>query len=87
MYHMQRNEGNLINHMDICWDEIAYMQLGEVPGRNEPGTGEIDYNYVFNHIYDKGYEGIMGMEHGKSQDGEAGEKALIDAYEQADNFI
>ena len=83
---MQKNEGNLITNIDYCWDEIAYFQLGDNPGRKEPGTGEINYKNIFKHIYDKGFDGIMGMEHGKSMDGEEGELALIDAYVRADDF-
>jgi len=86
IYHMQRNEGDLIKNMDHCWDEIAYIQIGDNPGRNEPGTGEINYQNVFKFIHDKGYNGILGMEHGKAGDGKEGEKALIDAYVNADNF-
>lgn len=86
IYHMQKNEGNLIRNIDLCWDEIAYFQIGDNPGRNEPGTGEINYKNVFKHIYDKGYDGILGMEHGNSMDGKKGEQAVIDAYIEADSF-
>jgi len=85
-YHMQRNEGNIINNIDKCWNEIAYFQIGDNPGRNEPSTGEINYKNIFKHIYDKGYRGVMGMEHGNSQKGKEGELALIKAYRDADNF-
>ena len=87
IYHMQKNEGNLMNNIDLCWDEIAYFQQGDNPGRNEPGTGEINFENVFAHIYDKGYQGIMGMEHGNSMDGKKGEQAVIDAYRKADSFL
>jgi len=84
MYHMQRNEGNIINNLDSSWDEIAYLQIGNNPGRNEPGTGEMDYKNIFKHIYQKGYKGVLGMEHGKSIKGKEGEQALIKAYREAD---
>ena len=86
MYHMQRNEGNIINNLDSSWDEIAYLQIGNNPGRNEPGTGEMDYKNIFKHIYQKGYKGVLGMEHGKSIKGKEGEQALIKAYREADSF-
>jgi hydroxypyruvate isomerase len=86
IYHMQRNEGDLIRHIDRCWEEIAYIQIGDNPGRKEPGTGEIHYKNVFKHIYDKNYKGVMGMEHGISQPGKEGEIALIEAYRKADDF-
>lgn len=86
-YHMQRNEGNLINNINLCWDEIAYFQMGDNPGRKEPTTGEINYKNVFRHIYNKGYKGIMGMEHGISRPGKEGEDRLIQAYRESDNFL
>ena len=86
IYHMQRNRGNLIPLMDQTWSEIAYIQIGDNPGRNEPGTGEINYQNVFKHLHDKGFTGILGMEHGNSQRGKAGEDAVIAAYREADNF-
>ncbi|MCH7400274.1 hydroxypyruvate isomerase family protein [Belliella kenyensis] len=85
-YHLQRNEGNLISNIDKCWDEIAYFQVGDNPGRKEPGTGEINHQNMFKYIYDKGYDGIIGMEHGLSQRGLEGEKKLIASYVEADNF-
>ncbi|MEQ8534609.1 MAG: TIM barrel protein [Imperialibacter sp.] len=86
IYHMQRNEGNLIANINLTWDEIAYFQIGDNPGRKEPTTGEINYRNVFKHIYDKGYRGVMGMEHGISKSGKEGEMALVAAYREVDNF-
>src|SRR5690606_6522357 len=87
VYHMQRNEGDLIANIDHCWDEIAYFQTGDNPGRREPTTGEINYKNLFKHIYNKGYRGVVGMEHGKSQPGKEGELKLIAAYREVDNFL
>ena len=87
VYHMQRNEGDLIANIDRCWDEIAYFQTGDNPGRREPTTGEINYKNIFKHIYDRGYRGVVGMEHGKSVDGKEGELKLIAAYREVDNFL
>ena len=86
IYHQQISEGNLIPNIDKAWDEIAYFQIGDNPGRKEPGTGEINYRNVFAHIHSKGFDGILGMEHGKSLPGKEGEQALIDAYIAADSF-
>lgn len=86
IYHQQITEGNLIPNIDRCWDEIAYFQIGDNPGRNEPTTGEINYRNIFEHIHRKGYEGILGMEHGNSQPGTEGEMAVIDAYRWSDDF-
>ena len=87
MYHMQRNEGNIINNLNKTWDEIGYLQIGDNPGRNEPGTGEMNYKNIFKHIYDKGYKGVLGMEHGNAKPGKEGELALIKAYRVADDFM
>lgn len=84
IYHQQITEGNLIPNIDKTWDEIAYMQIGDNPGRKEPTTGEINYENVFAHIHGKGYEGILGMEHGNSKAGREGEQAVIDAYASVD---
>lgn len=87
IYHMQRNEGNLIPNIDLTWDEIAYFQIGDNPGRKEPTTGEINYKNVLSHIYKKGYRGIFGMEHGNSQPGKEGEKMLMEAYAEIDKIL
>ncbi len=86
IYHQQIQEGNLIPNIDNSWDEIAYFQIGDNPGRKEPTTGEINYLNVFKHIHEKGYDGIMGMEHGNSMADKAGEQAVIDAYKKVDSF-
>jgi hydroxypyruvate isomerase len=86
MYHIQRNQGDLIRNIDLVYDEIAYFQIGNNPGRNEPGTGEMDYRTIFKHIYSKGYKGLLGMEHGIARPGMEGELALIKAYRESDDF-
>ena len=86
IYHQQITEGNLIPNIDLAWSEIAYFQVGDNPGRNEPTTGEINYRNVFKHIHKKGFEGVVGMEHGKSKGGKAGEVALVEAYAWSDDF-
>lgn len=87
IYHMQKNEGNIIKNIEHTWNEIAYFQIGDNPGRNEPTTGEINYKNVFKYIHGRGYRGIMGMEHGNSIKGKEGEAALIKAYRESDSFL
>ena len=86
IYHQQIQEGNLIPNIDLSWDEIAYFQVGDNPGRKEPTTGEINYKNVFKHIHSKGFKGVVGMEHGNSMSGRKGEEAVIEAYRQSDSF-
>lgn len=86
IYHMQKNEGHLITNIDLSWDETPYYQIGDNPGRKEPTTGEINYKNIFKHLHQKGFDGVLGMEHGLSMPDKKGEQALIDAYIAVDNF-
>ena len=86
LYHQQVTEGNLIPNLEMAWEEIAYFQVGDNPGRKEPTTGEINYRNIFKHLYNKGYKGVVGMEHGNSKPGKDGEKAVIQAYRACDDF-
>jgi hydroxypyruvate isomerase len=87
IYHVQIHSGNIIPNLDLSWDEIGYLQIGDNPGRNEPTTGEINYKNVFRHIYNKGFKGFLGMEHGNSRPGKEGEVALLKAYRESDSFL
>jgi hydroxypyruvate isomerase len=84
MYHQQITEGNIIPNIDLAWSEVAYFQVGDNPGRKEPYTGEMNYRNIFKHIHGKGFTGIVGMEHGNFRTGREGERAVIDAYIEAD---
>ncbi|MBC8404287.1 MAG: TIM barrel protein [Planctomycetes bacterium] len=86
IYHQSITEGNLIPNIMRYWDEIAYFQIGDNPGRKEPYTGEVNYQNVFQRIHKRGFDGILGMEHGNSQGGEDGESKLLSAYRKADSF-
>ncbi|WP_298365391.1 TIM barrel protein [uncultured Lutibacter sp.] len=86
VYHQQIHEGNIIPNIDKAWNEIAYFQMGDNPGRKEPTTGEINYKNIFKHIHSKGFDGVLGMEHGNSLEGKEGELAVIKAYQEVDNF-
>ncbi|MDJ0276149.1 TIM barrel protein [Sphingomonas sp. 2R-10] len=84
LYHEQIQSGNLIPTLDTCWDEVGYIQFGDNPGRNEPGTGEINYARIVQWLRGKRYAGVIGMEHGNSIKGRAGEEALVAAYRRID---
>jgi hydroxypyruvate isomerase len=86
LYHQQISEGNLINNIRRYWDYIGYFQVGDVPGRKEPGTGEVNWRNVFKAIYDKGYRGIIGMEHGLSVPGIEGLLKCFEEYRKADTW-
>jgi hydroxypyruvate isomerase len=83
-YHVQVQEGNIIPTLDYAWDEIAYIQIGDTPGRNEPTSGEINFKNVLQHLHNKGYRGFVGMEHNISKPGKEGELAALNAYRSID---
>ncbi|WP_343519545.1 TIM barrel protein [Sphingomonas sp.] len=84
LYHEQIQAGNLIKTMETCWDEIGYIQFGDNPGRKEPGTGEINYRNIVRWLRAKQFAGVIGMEHGNSIEGRAGEERLVAAYREID---
>jgi hydroxypyruvate isomerase len=86
IYHQQISEGNLINNIRRYYPYIGYFQIGDVPGRNEPGTGEVNWRNVFKAIHALGYQGILGMEHGLSQPGMAGLLKCFEEYKKADTW-
>ena len=63
IYHMQRMEGELAATMQKHLPRIAHIQLADNPGRNEPGTGEINYAFLFQHLDRIGYTGHIGCEY------------------------
>lgn len=84
LYHEQIQSGNLIPTLESCWAEIGYIQFGDNPGRKEPGTGEINYATITRWLRARGYDGVIGMEHGNSVPGREGEERLIAAYRAID---
>jgi hydroxypyruvate isomerase len=72
IYHMQRMEGELAATMSKQLARIAHIQLADNPGRNEPGTGEIHYDFLFAHLDRIGYSGWIGCEYKPATSTEAG---------------
>jgi hydroxypyruvate isomerase len=62
LYHMQISEGDLCGHLRDGFDQLGYLQLADHPGRNEPGTGEINYNRVLRAAHELGYRDYVGLE-------------------------
>ncbi len=64
LYHMQITEGDLCGHLreGFAANAIAYVQIADHPGRNEPGTGEVNYTRVLRQLHDLGYRGYVGLE-------------------------
>ena len=63
IYHMQRMEGELAATIERLLPHIAHIQVADNPGRHEPGTGEINYSFLFAHLDRLGYEGWIGAEY------------------------
>jgi hydroxypyruvate isomerase len=72
IYHAQRMEGELAATMQKHLARIAHIQLADNPGRNEPGTGEINYAFLFRHLERIGYAGWIGCEYKPAASTEAG---------------
>ena len=72
IYHMQIMEGDLAPTIAKHLDKIGHMQLADTPGRHEPGTGEINYPFLFQHIDKLGYSGWIGCEYRPAAGTEAG---------------
>ncbi len=79
IYHMQRMEGEIAATLQKQLPRIGHVQIADNPGRNEPGTGEINYAFVFRHLDAIGYQGWVGCEYkpaGRTEDGLDWIKAL-----------
>ena len=72
IYHMQVMEGDLAPTLKKHLDRIAHVQLADTPGRNEPGTGEINYPFLFRNLDEIGYGGWVGCEYKPKTTTEAG---------------
>ncbi len=72
IYHMQRMEGELANTIRANLPLIGHMQLADTPGRHEPGSGEINFAYLFKLIDQLGYTGWIGCEYHPAHDTRTG---------------
>jgi hydroxypyruvate isomerase len=72
IYHAQRMEGELAKTIEKFLPQIGHIQLADNPGRNEPGTGEINYPFLFQHLNRIGYTGWIGCEYKPASNTEAG---------------
>jgi len=72
VYHMQIMEGDLARAIEANKSSIGHFQIADNPGRNEPGTGEINYEFVLSYIDKMGYDGWIGCEYKPAGDTAAG---------------
>jgi hydroxypyruvate isomerase len=66
LFHMQIMEGDLAHTIKSLLPRIGHMQIADAPARHEPGTGEINFPFLFSHIDSLGYEGWVGAEYNPS---------------------
>jgi hydroxypyruvate isomerase len=78
IYHQQISEGNLIANITEHLDLIGYLHVADVPGRHEPGTGEINYANVMRRVSEAGYNGYVGLEYQPSGDSFHSLRAIIE---------
>ncbi len=80
LYHAQIGEGNLTELVRQCFDYIGEIQVADVPGRCEPGTGEINYRRIATELKSLGYTGVVGLEAWASGDSNAALDAFASAF-------
>jgi hydroxypyruvate isomerase len=85
--HVQAMDGNLITHLERSINDIGVVQIADVPGRFEPGTGEINFVNLFRRLRSLGYAGLVEMEHFYSMPGKAGEEAALQALRDINDQI
>ena len=83
-YHEGTIGNELIPNAEKTWSQVAYVQYGDTPGRKEPGTGKLDLKSVTRWLHEKGYNGVIGMEHGTSEKGPEGLAKLLASYRAID---
>lgn len=76
VYHQQISEGNLSARIEQNLDLIGHIHVADVPGHHEPGTGEINYEYIFSLLREKNYRGFVGLEYHPLVDSSASLRAV-----------
>ncbi len=86
LFHEQMQVGNL-NALDDpqVWEQIESFHVADAPSRQEPGTGNIPYKQILKKIWDKGFRGFIGLEHGQSDKSKEGDLKLLEVYRDLDS--
>jgi hydroxypyruvate isomerase len=85
--HIHPMDGEVIANLHACWDKIAAIQAADMPGRLELGSGELNWVNIFRVIRDKGYAGLIELEHLLSNPGAAGEQAMLEGLRAIDRAL
>ncbi len=80
VYRESMNGRDVIDDLSRWRSQIGYLQIGDVPGNKEPGTGSFPFHPLFRQLIDQEFAGIIGMDHGLSQPGSQGELAVLESY-------
>ena len=83
-YHVQMMDGNIVDNLNLCWDEIAILQIADVPGRTEIGIGELNWVTLLRALRERGYKGLVEYEIFPTGQGAAGERVALDALRKID---
>jgi hydroxypyruvate isomerase len=83
-YHVQMMDGNILDHLDRAWNDVAIIQIADVPGRSDIGVGEVNWITVLRDLRRRKYGGLVGYEVFPSSAGSEGEQAAVDALRRVD---
>jgi hydroxypyruvate isomerase len=75
--HVTQMDGEVLSNLRACWDRTAIIQVADIPGRLELGSGELNWVNIFRTIKGLGYTGLIELEHEVSQPGAAGEERVL----------
>ena len=87
VYHVQAMNGDVIANLDRVWDVIGVIQVADNPGRFEMGTGELNWVNILRHIRNRGYGGLIELEHAVSRPGHAGEEKVLRELRHIDDSV
>jgi hydroxypyruvate isomerase len=85
--HIHPMDGEVLSNLALCWDEIAVIQVADIPGRLELGSGELNWINIFRALRERGYNGLIELEHTLSHPGKAGEQAMLQALGAIDKAL
>lgn len=85
--HVAPMDGEVLANLEACWDMIAIVQVADVPGRLELGSGELNWVNIFRFLLNRGYTGLVELEHTLSTPGLEGEQDMLDKLKAIDAAI
>jgi hydroxypyruvate isomerase len=77
VFHVQAMDGDILRNLDAAWEQIGIIQVADNPGRLELGTGELNWVRILRHLVERGYAGLVELEHGFGSEGIAAEQEML----------